>query len=71
MVAGTSMLLSSCKESFLEADPLSFYEPTTTFSTEAGLQSVLAIADRQLKRYWTDGSHNEMLPLMSEYTFPT
>ena len=69
MVAGTSMLLSSCKESFLEADPLSFYEPTTTFSTEAGLQSVLAIADRQLKRYWTDGSHNEMLPLMSEYTF--
>lgn len=69
MAAGASMLFSGCKESFLEADPLSFYEPAATFSTEAGIQSVLAIADRQLKRYWTDGSHNEMLPLMSEYTF--
>lgn len=69
ILAGTSILLTGCKESFLEADPLSFYEPTKTFSTEAGLQSVLAIADRQLKRYWTDGSHNEMFALMSEYTF--
>lgn len=69
MLAGASILLTGCKESFLEADPLSFYEPTKTFSTEAGLQSVQAIADRQLKRYWTDGSHNEMFPLMSEYTF--
>lgn len=69
MLAGTSMVLGSCQESFLEADPLSFYEPTTTFSTESGLQSVMAIADRQLKRYWTTGDHNEWLPLISEYTF--
>ncbi len=69
MFAGASIMLTSCKENFLDADPLSFYEPTTTFSTEAGLQSVLAIADRQLKRYWTDGDSNEMLPMISEYTF--
>lgn len=69
ILAGVSIMFTSCKESFLDADPLSFYEPTTTFSTEAGIQSVLAIADRQLKRYWTDGDHNEMFPLMSEYTF--
>ena len=69
MLAGASIVFTSCKESFLDADPLSFYEPTTTFSTEAGLKSVLAIADRQLKRYWTDGDSNEMFPLMSEYTF--
>lgn len=68
MLAGASMVFSGCKESFLEADPLSFYEPAATFSTEDGLKSVLAIADRQLKRYWTDGSSNEMFPLMSEYT---
>ena len=32
-LTGMSMIFSSCKESFLEADPLSFYEPVTTFST--------------------------------------
>lgn len=69
MLAGIFIAFTSCKESFLEADPLSFYEPTTTFSTEDGIKSVLAIADRQLKRYWTDGDHNEMFPLISEYTF--
>lgn len=69
ILVGASIMLSSCKESFLNADPLSFYEPAATFSTEDGLKSALAIADRQLKRYWTDGSSNEMLPLMSEYTF--
>lgn len=68
-LTGMSMIFSSCKESFLEADPLSFYEPVTTFSTESGIQSVLAIADRQLKRYWTDGSSREVAALMSEYTF--
>ena len=68
-LTGMSMIFSSCKESFLEADPLSFYEPTTTFSTESGIQSVLAIADRQLKRYWTTGDHNEMLPMITEYIF--
>ncbi|MGN0232378.1 MAG: RagB/SusD family nutrient uptake outer membrane protein [Muribaculaceae bacterium] len=68
VLLGSSLLLFSCKDSFLDADPLSFYEPTATFSTESGLKSVLAIADRQLMRYWTTGDHNEMLPLMSEYT---
>lgn len=69
IMVGLLIIFTSCKESFLDADPLSFYEPTKTFSTEAGLKSVLAITDRQLKRYWTDGSHNEMLPIISEYTF--
>ncbi len=68
-LTGMSMIFSSCKESFLEADPLSFYEPVTTFSTESGIQSVLAITDRQLKRYWTDGDSREVAALMSEYTF--
>ena len=61
--------LTSCKDSFYDSDPLSFYEPTQTFSTESGLESVMAIADRQLKRYWSDGDSDVMLPLMSEYSF--
>lgn len=68
-IAGAAMLFSGCSRSFLDADPLSFYEPNATFTSEAGIRSVLAIADRQLKRYWSDGDHNEMLPIMSEYTF--
>ena len=29
--------LSSCTDDFLKPDPLSFYEPETTFTTESGL----------------------------------
>ena len=39
-------LLVSCSKDFLEPDPLSFYEPETTFTTESGLQATLAIADK-------------------------
>ena len=45
MAAGT---LASCSDSFLEERPLSFYEPGTTYTTEAGLQSALAQCDKQL-----------------------
>ncbi|MCF0176063.1 MAG: RagB/SusD family nutrient uptake outer membrane protein [Bacteroidales bacterium] len=67
-LAGAAMLAAGCSRSFLDADPLSFYEPNATFTSESGIRSVLAILDRQMKRYWSDGDHNEMLPLMSEYT---
>jgi hypothetical protein len=66
----TSAFFSSCSEEFLEPDPLSFYEPTTTFSTESGLQAALAMADRHLKTYWTfwtDVSNN--VPISTEYQF--
>ena len=33
-----SMLFCSC-EDFLEPKPLSFYEPASTFTTEAGLEA--------------------------------
>ena len=35
-LAGTMV---GCSDGFLEQDPLSFYEPATTYSTEAGLQA--------------------------------
>ena len=47
MVA-VGVLCSSCSEDFLKPDPLSFYEPEQTFTTEAGLRSVVATLDRHL-----------------------
>ena len=41
-LAGTMV---GCSDGFLEQDPLSFYEPATTYSTEAGLQAALAQCD--------------------------
>ena len=62
--------LTACSDSFLEPEPLSLYEPTTTFSTEKGLMSALASADKQLKAYWTNTEECDlMLPIMSEYLF--
>ena len=50
MVAMSSMMVG-CTSDFLEQDPLSFYEPAATYSTEAGLQAALAQCDKQLKTY--------------------
>lgn len=68
LIIGGNILLSGCSKSFLEPDPLSFYEPTTTFNTEAGLMSAMALCDRHLKGYWAT-DHNEMLTLGTEYIF--
>ncbi|MDR0567520.1 MAG: RagB/SusD family nutrient uptake outer membrane protein [Prevotellaceae bacterium] len=62
------ILLSGCSKEFLTPDPLSFYEPGATFSTESGLKSAMAICDRHLKLYYAV-DHNEMLTLGTEYIF--
>lgn len=67
VLSGT-IFLNSCSEDFLKPDPLSFYEPTATFSTESGLKASLAICDRHLKGYYAV-DHNEMLDLGTEYMF--
>ena len=63
LLSGTLLIFTGCEKSFLKADPLSFYEPEQTYSTESGLKSVLAIADRQLKRYYTTGG-DDLFPLV-------
>lgn len=45
---------------FLEPKPLSFYDPTTTFTTEAGLQATMAAADKQLRDIWINGESNAL-----------
>ncbi|WP_256007450.1 RagB/SusD family nutrient uptake outer membrane protein [Pedobacter deserti] len=66
--AGSATLLSGCKREFLNPEPLSFYEPSATFTTLSGLMSAQAICDRHLKLYWAT-DHNEMLTLGTEYIF--
>src|SRR5665648_360253 len=68
ILIGAIITMSGCKESFLEPDPLSFYEPTATFATESGLQAALAQADRNLKLYYTTSS-DVLLPIATEFVF--
>lgn len=67
LLCATAMF-SGCSEEFLKPDPLSFYEPTTTFSTESGLRSALAMVDRHLRTYWSFYSTQDLsLPISSQY----
>lgn len=69
-ILGGSVILSGCKKSFLEPDPLSIFEPTTTFTTESGLKAALAISDRHLRSYWTNTSANtNSVVIGTEYMF--
>ena len=68
LLIGGTILLSGCSKDFLNPDPLSFYEPGATFTTESGLMSAMAICDRHLKLYYA-ADHNEMLTLGTEYIF--
>lgn len=62
------MGLTGCKKSYLEPDPLSFYEPGETFTTESGLMAALAMVDRHLRTYWSYYSTQDLsLPISSEY----
>ena len=58
--------MTSCGDDFLKPDPLSFYEPTATYSTEAGLQSAMAMCDRHLLTILIDGNWNHV-SLSSNY----
>ncbi len=58
--------LCGCGDDFLAQDPLSFYEPTATYTTESGLQSALAACDLHLKTMLADGNGN-VLPMASLY----
>lgn len=69
LVTGTIMF-SGCKKDFLKPDPLSLFEPTTTFSTESGLKAALAISDRHIRSYWTNTSANSnSVVIGTEYMF--
>jgi NADPH:quinone reductase-like Zn-dependent oxidoreductase len=68
LFTGIAVLLNGCSDDFLDPDPLSFYEPGATFTTESGLMAAMAISDRHLKLYYAH-DHNEMFPIGTEYIF--
>ncbi|WP_299991162.1 RagB/SusD family nutrient uptake outer membrane protein [uncultured Bacteroides sp.] len=66
MVLVSAAMLASCTDSFLEQDPLSFYNPGNTYTTESGLRSAMAMCDLGLKEMLMDGNSN-LLPIASVY----
>lgn len=69
ILIGTT-ILSGCSDDFLAPDPLSFFEPEATFTTESGLQASMSMADRHLRLYWTGFSSNSNnVPISTEYYF--
>lgn len=70
VLASMAMLATSCSDDFLKQDPLSFYEPKQTFTTESGVNAALAMGDRLLRGvtvHYSGGSNN--IPLSTEYFF--
>lgn len=65
---GLSVALGSCSDSFLEPDPLSFFEPTTTFTNEAGLAAALGQIDRNLKMMYVNTS-DLLIPVHTQFLF--
>lgn len=61
-----ALLTTGCSDDFLEQDPLSFYNPQNTYTTESGLQSAMAMCDYGLKEMLMDGNGN-VLPMASLY----
>lgn len=66
MALATVAMLTGCSDSFLEQDPLSFYNPANTYTTESGLRSAMAMCDLGLKEMLMDGNGN-LLPIASVY----
>jgi len=61
----TLLLLSGCKESWLEPQPLSFYTPENTLTTESGFNSALASCASNIRdEFYGDGS-----PIITECIF--
>ena len=55
LFCATLISLTGCKQSFLEPDPLSFFEPKATFTTESGLSAALGQCDLNMKTCWASG----------------
>lgn len=61
-----SGLLFGCTESFLKPDPLSFFEPSITFTTKEGLISALATCDKHLRHSYITYDGADGAPIVTE-----
>ena len=58
VLASAALLNTGCSDDFLAQDPLSFYNPENTYTTESGLQAAMAMCDYGLKEMLMDGNGN-------------
>ncbi|MEL7585915.1 MAG: RagB/SusD family nutrient uptake outer membrane protein [Prolixibacteraceae bacterium] len=59
------LVVAGCKESWLEPDPLSFFEPGNAFTTPEGLQAALTTCERNMRYCW----YGDGAPVITELLF--
>lgn len=57
--------MTSCKETWLKPEPLSFYEPDLTFKDLGGLKATLVACERNLRLEW----YGDAMPMITESIF--
>jgi len=62
-------MLASCSDDFLKPDPMSEFEPGTTFASESGINSALAMCDRHLGRMFINMGNTNTIGMLSDLMF--
>lgn len=62
---GAVATITSCKETWLKPEPLSFYEPDLTFKDLGGLKATLVACERNLRLEW----YGDAMPMITESVF--
>ena len=65
-----TLLSTGCTKEFLEPEPLSFYEPSKTFSTQKGLESALASCDKAVRNFFVGNMSIRTWPYAEQRTSP-
>jgi starch-binding outer membrane protein, SusD/RagB family len=62
---GAATAITSCKETWLKPEPLSFYEPDLTFKDLGGLKATLVACERNMRLEW----YGDAMPMITESIF--
>ncbi len=62
---GAGAAITSCKETWLKPEPLSFFEPDLTFKDLGGLKATLVACERNLRQEW----YGDAMPMITESIF--
>ncbi|MGG7663304.1 RagB/SusD family nutrient uptake outer membrane protein [Dyadobacter sp. BHUBP1] len=65
ILLGAGTAITSCKETWLKPEPLSFYEPDLTFKDLGGLKATLVACERNLRLEW----YGDAMPMITESIF--
>jgi len=49
MLVGAAVSFSACSDDYLDPEPLSYFEPGTTFANESGIRAALIACDEELR----------------------